>query len=239
MSTVEKQIDPIDIVPPEIDYEELLEPVHFSFALQRREFVQLLGAGLVVSVVVGPVLAQRRGGRGRRGGGFLGGPPPALSARIHIGEDGTITVLSGKVDAGQGARTEIAMAAAEELRVPLAQIQVLLADTAATPDDGMTAGSGTTPRTIPSIRQAAAAVRKLLVDRAADRWGVPAEEIEFHDGHVTRPGSDESFGYADLVRDPGVAEKLAAQTPRDAQLARSTSGRCWDSRSGQSPAARR
>ena len=64
----------------------------------------MLGAGLVVSVVVGPALAQRRGGRGG-GGGFRGGPPPALSARIHIGDDGTITVLSGKVDAGQGART--------------------------------------------------------------------------------------------------------------------------------------
>ncbi|MEX2091686.1 MAG: molybdopterin cofactor-binding domain-containing protein, partial [Pirellulales bacterium] len=218
MSTFEKRIEPMNIVPPEIDYDALLEPVHFSFALERREFVQLLGAGLIASVAVGPALAQRRGGRGR-GGGFQGGPPPALSARIHIAEDGKITVLSGKVDAGQGARTEIAMAAAEELRVPLEQIQVVLADTGMTPDDGMTAGSGTTPRTIPTIRQAAAAVRKLLVDHAAEKWGVAAEELEFHDGRATRPGgSGESFGYADLVRDPAVAEKLSAQAPSDAEL---------------------
>ena len=110
------------------------------------------------------------------------------------------------------------MAAAEELRVPLAEIEVVLADTGATPDDGMTAGSGTTPRTIPSIRQAAAAVRKLLVDRAAAKWGVPAEELQFRDGKVARPASEELFGYADLVRDPGIAEKLAAQTPTDVDL---------------------
>ncbi|MGD9633740.1 MAG: molybdopterin cofactor-binding domain-containing protein, partial [Pirellulales bacterium] len=184
-----------NIVPQEIDYDGLLENVHFSFALERREFVQLLGAGLVVSVVAGSALAQRRGRRG--GGGFMGGPPPALSARIHIGEDGQITVLSGKVEAGQGARTQIAMAAAEELRVPLDSLQVLLADTAKTPDDGMTAGSGTTPRTIPSIRQAAAAVRKLLDDYRAEK---------------------PEATYADLVRDPAVQAKLASQTPQNAEL---------------------
>jgi CO/xanthine dehydrogenase Mo-binding subunit len=184
-----------DITPPEIDYDSLLESVHFSFAIERREFVQLLGAGLVVSVVVGPALGQRRGGRGR--GGFRGGPPPALSARIHIGEDGCITVLCGKVECGQGARTQIAMAAAEELHVPIGQLKVLLADTGATPDDGMTAGSGTTPRTIPSIRQAAAAVRKLLID--------------FQTDHPTAT-------YADLVRDPTVKARLASQAPQDVTL---------------------
>jgi isoquinoline 1-oxidoreductase subunit beta len=216
MSTLQKPNEPTNIVPPEIDYEALLEPVHFSFALERREFVQLLGAGLVVSVIAGPVLAQRRG---RRGGGFRGGPPPALSARFHFADDGTVTVLSGKVDAGQGARTEIAMAAAEELGAPLAKMQVVLADTGLTPDDGMTAGSGTTPRTIPSIRQAAAAVRTLLVDHAAERWDIAPEEIDVGDGTATRKrGSGEGIRYADLVADGALAEKLATQSPRDVEL---------------------
>jgi isoquinoline 1-oxidoreductase len=215
MSTLRKPNEPTNIVPPEIDYDALLEPVHFSFALERREFVQLLGAGLVVSVIVGPALAQRRG---QRGGGFRGGPPPALSARFHFAEDGTVTVLSGKVEAGQGARTEIAMAAAEELGVPLAKMQVVLADTGLTPDDGMTAGSSTTPRTIPSIRQAAAAVRKLLVDQAAAKWGVSADAVKIRDGRATRQGGGEKIGYAELVTDVAVAEKLAAQTPSDIEL---------------------
>lgn len=193
MSIVESKRDfsePTDIVPPEIDYDALLEPVRFDFSLERREFVQLLGAGLVVSVVVSSALAQRRGR-----GGFQGGTPPTLAARIHIGDDGKITVLAGKVEAGQGARTQIAMAAAEELRVPLDSIDVLLADTAKTPDDGMTAGSRTTPSTIPSVRQAAAAVRKLLEEYRTTR---------------------SEASYADLVRDPEVKAKLSAQPPQDA-----------------------
>lgn len=196
MTMLREQHEQTNIVPPEIDYEALLENVHFSFALERREFVQLLGAGLVVSVVAGPAFSQRGRRRGR-GGGFMGGPPPELSARLHIAEDGQITVLSGKVECGQGARTQIAMAAAEELGVPLDSLQVLLANTQKTPDDGMTAGSGTTPRTIPSVRQAAAAVRQLLDSYRA-----------------TNPDAT----YADLARDPELKAKLADPTPSNAEL---------------------
>jgi CO/xanthine dehydrogenase Mo-binding subunit len=186
--------EPTNIVPPEIDYDALLQPVRFDFTLERREFVQLLGAGLIVSVTASYGLAQRRG---RRGGGFQGGPPPALEARIHISEDGQITVLAGKVEAGQGARTQIAMAAAEELRVPLASFKVVLADTAKTPDDGMTAGSRTTPSTIPSVRQAAAAVRQLLDD-------------------FRKTQANATF--VDLVRDAELKAKLAAQPPAEVRI---------------------
>ena len=171
-------------MPPEIDYDALLEPVHFSFALERREFVQLLGAGLVVSVI-GTALAQRRGGaaarwRLSRWPTTRGFGANSYCRRRH---DHRAVRQSG---CRARCRTEIAMAAAEELGVPLEQMQVVLADTGLTPDDGMTAGSGTTPRTIPSIRQAAAAVRKLLVDQAAEKWGIPAEEVEVSDGRAMR-----------------------------------------------------
>src|SRR4051812_42264642 len=117
----------------EVDYDELLEPIRFRFALDRRAFVQVLGAGVFITVIGAPVFAQRRG-RGR--GGFFGGPPAPLSARFHFGDDGTITVFSGKVDAGQGARCELAQAAAEELRVPTGRIKMMLADTVTCPNDG-------------------------------------------------------------------------------------------------------
>ena len=108
-----------------------------SFALDRRSFVQMLGAGVLITVVGSPALAQQQGAR-RRGAAadFAVGRRPALSARIHFGDDGTITVLSGKVDGGQGARGELAQAAAEELRVPLSQIRMVLGDTGLVPNDG-------------------------------------------------------------------------------------------------------
>src|SRR5207244_1895098 len=97
-----------------------------------------------------------------------------VAARIHIGKDGVITVLAGKTEMGQGARAELAQAAAEELLAPVSQIQVVLSDTALVPDDGLTAGSRTSPSTVPAVRQGAAAARKLLVQLASERWKVEA-----------------------------------------------------------------
>ena len=87
----------------EIDYDELLEPIRFRFALDRRRFVRTLGVGILVTAIGVPAIAQvGGGGRGRRRGGFFGGAPAALSARFHFADDGSITVFSGKVDGGQG-----------------------------------------------------------------------------------------------------------------------------------------
>src|SRR5262245_53510898 len=200
----------------EIDYDELLEPIRFSFSIDRRSFVQMLGAGVMITALGTPAFGQRRGGRGRGGG--RGGPPALLSARIHFGDDGTITVLSGKVDGGQGARGQLALAAAEELQVPLSQMRVVLGDTSLCPNDGGTSGSGTTPRTVPAVRQAAAAVRKLLVDHAAEKWGVESAAVHTRDGRIVHADSKQSLSYADVVKDEALAEKFAAAAPRDMPL---------------------
>ena len=203
---------------PDLDYDELLEPVRFSFSIDRRSFVQMLGAGVLITAVAGPAYAQRRGRRGRGGGGFRGGPPPALSARIHFGDDGMITVLSGKVDGGQGSRGELAQAAAEELRLPLEKVKVVLADTSSVPNDGSSAGSRTTPSTVPAVRQAAAAVRELLMTAAAQQWNVEAAALEVRDGTITHAGSNQSAAYAEIAKDEALAEKFAQQTPSDIEL---------------------
>jgi isoquinoline 1-oxidoreductase len=200
----------------DVDYDELLEPIRFHFALDRRGFVQLLGSGVLVTAIGTPVLAQFGGGggggrrgRGRGGGGFFGGGPVALSARFHFGDDGTITVFSGKVDAGQGARCELAQAAAEELRVPIETIRMVLGDTATCPNDGTTAGSGTTPRTVPAVRQAAAAVRQMLVDSVAKKWQVGASEVEARDGKIVQTSSNRTQTYGGAAKDEAVAKELS------------------------------
>src|ERR1051326_7933967 len=153
----------------ELAYEQAVQRVHFDFGLKRRSFMQLLGAGLLIAASA-PTLAQQRSGR--RGGGFGGSGPKTIGARVHLGKDGSITLLLGQVEAGQGARAELTQAAAEELRVPASAVQLIMADTGAVPDDGITAGSGSTPRTMPAIRQGACAARQLLVDYAAKKWNV-------------------------------------------------------------------
>jgi CO/xanthine dehydrogenase Mo-binding subunit len=193
-----------DLTPvnDEIDYNELLEPVDYDFGLNRRSFAKILGAGLLL-VVSAPALAQERGsgggGRGARG-------PRNISARLHIGTDGVITVMTGKVEGGQGSRAEFTQAAAEELRVPVTQVQMVMSDTALVPDDGMTVGSGSTPRTVPPIRQAAAAARELLVGFAAKKWSIGREGITVRDGKATDADHKRTVTYADLAASEEAAK---------------------------------
>jgi nicotinate dehydrogenase subunit B len=72
--------------------------------------------------------------------------PQNLNAWLHIGETGIVTVYSGKVEVGQNARTSLTQAVAEELHVPVASINMVLADTDLTPYDMGTVGSMTTPK---------------------------------------------------------------------------------------------
>ena len=197
-------------LPPE--YEEAMEPVGYDFGLKRRSFVQLLGAGLLLAVSVAPALAQQR--RGRGGGGGAGN----IAARVHLGKDGTITVMTGKVEGGQGARAELSEAAAEELRVPVGRIQLVMADTGLVPDDGITAGSGSTPRTVPAVRHGAAAAREVLVGFAAKRWGVERSMVQVQDGKASRSSSQETLSYADLAADADAAKALDQAVPSDVAL---------------------
>jgi isoquinoline 1-oxidoreductase subunit beta len=195
------------------EYEEPLERVPYDFGISRRGFVQVLGAGLLITASAGTVLGQRRGGPGSGGG-----RAPNVSARIHIAKDGTITVLTGKIEEGQGARTELTQAAAEELRVPVSQVNLTTADTSLTPDDGTTAGSMTTPRTVPPVRQAAAAARQALVKIAAERWGVDASTLEVRDGKITDAASARSLTYADLTGSDELTKAFGQAPSADVTL---------------------
>ncbi len=80
---------------------------------------------------------------GRAGG--QGAADSDLSAWLHVAEDGTVTVFTGKVEFGQNIRTSLAQAVAEELRAPLHKIELVMGDTDRTPFDMGTFGSRTTP----------------------------------------------------------------------------------------------
>jgi isoquinoline 1-oxidoreductase len=208
----------LDATPP-VDEELLYECVQFDFGLTRRGFVAGLGAGLMIVAIAGPALGQSRpsGGDGRgRGGGGRRTPEIPLGSRLHIGKDGIITVMTGKVEGGQGSRTEISQAAAEELECAVEHVKVMMADTAQTPDDGITAGSRTTPSNLPPIRQACAAARQLLVAAAAEKWGVPLDQIKVHDGGAHHDGK--RFDYAALAASELTPEAMKRMIPSDIEL---------------------
>ena len=187
---------------------ESQKPAEPRRGLTRRSFVKILGAGLLITVAPLPVPGQRRGGGGRGEAGGL-----KVAARVHIAQDGTITVMTGKVEGGQGARAELTQAAAEELRVPVGRIGLVMGDTALCPDDGITAGSRTTPSTVPAVRQGAAAARDLLIQLASQRWGVERGAVEVREGKVIDAAGKRELTYADLAAGEALAGAFAQAVP--------------------------
>ena len=124
----------------EVERYELDEAPRYTFKLPRRAFIQVVGTGLLITWGGGLAHAQRRGR-----------PSTNPGTRFLIAKDGTVTAYTGKVEVGQGSRTQIAMAVAEEIGIPLEKVHVVMADTDLVPNDGGTWGSRTTPDTIPQL----------------------------------------------------------------------------------------
>ncbi|MBV8673128.1 MAG: xanthine dehydrogenase family protein molybdopterin-binding subunit, partial [Acidobacteriaceae bacterium] len=199
-----------------LDFSQFAEARPYDFGLSRRSFSKLLGGGLMLAVSHIAARGQESGPRSR--GGFLGAGAHNLAARIHLGTDGSITVMCGKVEGGQGSRAEITQAAAEELCVPVDGIQLILADTSLVPDDGMTAGSGTTPRTVPAVRQGAAAARNLLVGFACSQWSLEPASLEVRNGRVVHAGATRAISYGDLARNADIARQFQQAIPSGIEL---------------------
>jgi isoquinoline 1-oxidoreductase len=192
-------------------YEFRAMPMH-QFALGRRDFFKIFGAGLAVFAVAKDVSAMQETAPGPHG--FHNEElPREIGAWLHIGEDGTVTGFAGKAEIGQNVRTTLAQTIADELGVAFASVRMVLADTALTPFDAGTFGSRTTATITPQLRKVAAAARDLLVAKAAKQWNVPADKLVAGDGKVSDPASGKSFRYAELAREDIGAQKPPAEDP--------------------------
>src|SRR5579862_1755140 len=98
----------------EFERYELCEGPAYRFDLERRDFFKLLGGGLILFLVFDRSADAQESGRAQEMRGDA--RPPELTAWLHIGEDGSITVYTGKAEMGQNIRTSLAQAVAEELR---------------------------------------------------------------------------------------------------------------------------
>jgi isoquinoline 1-oxidoreductase len=201
--------DALEIAPEQY---ELQEAPDLQALVRRRGFFKILGAG-VMAVVMEPLLAQESGSRGR-GRGRGGNVPSDISAWLHIAEDGTITVYSGKAEVGQNVRTSCAQAVAEELRAPISSIKVLLADTDLVPYDAGTFGSQSTPQMHSRLHRVGAAAREALIDLAADHFKADRGTLAISDGKITKKGGSESVSFGELTK----GQKLVRQVDNDAPI---------------------
>jgi len=120
---------------------------------------------------------------------------PELDSWIRINTDGTVTVLTGKVELGQGIKTALAQIAAEELDVSLERIRVAKVDTIESPDEGLTVGSMSMESSGRAIRLAAAEARQFLLSVAFEELEAPLERLTVDDGTITDPVTGHSTTY--------------------------------------------
>ncbi len=113
-----------------------------------------------------------------------------IAERLRFEPDRTVTVLSGKVELGQGLNDALTLICSEELALEPNRIRVRCGDTGATPDDGLTAGSGSMERAGAAVRAAARAARLELILRASKRLGVSPGRLVAHAGTICRHPDD-------------------------------------------------
>lgn len=142
---------------------------------------------------------------------------PRLSQWLRVHRDGTVSIFSGKVEIGQGILTALAQIAAEELGLAPERIRMVAADTALSPDEGVTSGSLSIQDSGAALRRACAHAHVLLLERAAARLNAPVKDLRVEDGAVQAAGRSTSFWECagDAPFDCEIDETAAARFPRD------------------------
>ncbi len=165
-------------------------------SFDRREFCKLLGGGIVVLITApaADLFAQQR-----RGPQY----PEDPNAYLRIDEKGLVTLYSGKVEMGQGINTSLSQMAAEELGVSLDAITIVMGDTDLVPYDQGTWGSLTTRFFGPAVRAAAAEARTVLMKLAAEKLGVPRDQLTVANGVVS--AGEKKVTYGELAAGKTIA----------------------------------
>jgi len=181
-------------------------------SFDRRTFLKASG-----------ILAVSFSMAGTAGANTLGAPKSvakeAVDSWLTITPDNKVTIFVGKVDLGTGSRTALMQLAADELDVAFERIELVMGDTARTPDQWLTAANLTIFQGGGELKKAAATARRALVERAAQRLGVPAADLIVQDGVVrVKAAPDRSVTYGQLIGDGvklDVDAKIETKKPAD------------------------
>ncbi len=172
--------------------------------VDRRVFLQELAAGglLIVATATGCRRVQDDLRRITRRGDTpdAGGPPLTPAVYLRIGTDGDVTVIVHRSEMGQGIRTSLAMAVADDLEADWSRVHVEQA-----PGDEKTYGGQDTDGShsikdfLVPMREAGATGRTMLEAAAAQQWQVPVTEVRARNHQVVHTPSGRKLDYAALV----------------------------------------
>ena len=139
------------------------------------------------------------------------------NAFVKIGSDNRVTILSARSEMGQGTFTTMPTLVAEELEVDLGKIRVEIAPAGEPYINTMlggqiTGGSTSVAEGYDKLRMAGAQARTMLVQAAAQKWGVDPAACRAQNGAVSGPNGQQAT-YGDLAE---AASKLPV--PKDVKL---------------------
>ena len=126
--------------------------------------------------------------------------PDQLSSFIAVNADGTVSAFFGKMDMGHGLFVAIGQMVAEELDVPFKAVTVFMGDTATSVNQGGASGSTGIQLGGKQMRMAAAEARRVLVEMAATKLGLPADQLAVTDGVVhAKNDASKKASYGELI----------------------------------------
>ncbi len=176
--------------------------------LPRRTFLKHSGALVATFSLAGPAAIAQQGTT-------LRAPLPGslntnrmLDGWIRISTNGKVTIHTGKCELGQGILTALAQIAADELDVAYGRIEMVSADTARTPNEGMTAGSLSVENSGTALRFACAEARAMLLAVAAQKLKVAVEKLSVVDGTISASALRTS--YWELAQDLNLKREATA-----------------------------
>ncbi|GFG51506.1 aldehyde oxidase [Mycolicibacterium agri] len=127
------------------------------------------------------------------------GAYPISTAQVRVETDGSVIVLSGSTEMGQGSRSLLAQIAAEEFGIGMDRVSVVQSDTAGSAYERTTGASRTTTLAGLSVQRACADARQKLRAMAAELWNCPQDEVSDVPGGVRGP-QDQQLDFGTIVR---------------------------------------
>ena len=127
------------------------------------------------------------------------GEPHAV-VNLKLDFDGSITILTGASDIGQGSSTVLTQIVAEVLLLPMARVRVVAADSALTPKDNGSYSSRVSFMVGNAALRAAEALKRLLVEAAATQLEVQPEDIDWQGERCGVVGTDRHLDFAQVVQ---------------------------------------
>lgn len=135
---------------------------------------------------------------------------------VTVFTDGTVVIQSPAAEMGQGSLTSLPLIVAEEMDADWSKVRIV----ASPPNNQIygnpafrylqyTAGSATVTGYFTNLRQFGAQVRYVLLDNAAQRWGVPLGEVVSEPGFAVHPKSGRRLSYGEIA----AFAKVPAQAP--------------------------